>query len=324
MAKRVEYIDIAKGIGILLVYIGHSFLNQNGGLFQSIYSFHMPLFFMIRGMLFRYNPELGLRKTIYGKAVTLLLPYLLFSVLYYLCFIAMGSNPIGYVLDGWGRIPLWFIPILFAIEIMHLLLLNGKIILRAVVVAVFVALFAYKVSTNDWLPYCVSEIPWFYICFVSGYLLNKLTPSTWTVFHCKDRSNPSGLKMLAWGGVMYVIGEILLFNVVLQYNSNYRLQDNDLLSYVMRYSLGMIGSISMLLIASGLSSSIIGNMFKWLGANSLVILCVHWLPLHTIYPRVIAPINHVLIWAIIIVSIFAYNRFVSPQITKIKMKVYDS
>ncbi|NJB83255.1 fucose 4-O-acetylase-like acetyltransferase [Wenyingzhuangia aestuarii] len=41
--KRVEWIDIFKGIGILLVVIGHSTIPKE--LSWWIWSFHMPLFF---------------------------------------------------------------------------------------------------------------------------------------------------------------------------------------------------------------------------------------------------------------------------------------
>ena len=44
--KRLDYLDIAKGIGILLVVLGHIYGNNN--VFHVwIYSFHMPLFYFI-------------------------------------------------------------------------------------------------------------------------------------------------------------------------------------------------------------------------------------------------------------------------------------
>ncbi|MBR0156167.1 MAG: acyltransferase family protein [Clostridia bacterium] len=49
-AKRKDYLDIARGIGILLVVLGHCPLVYNP-LKQWIYSFHMPLFFIISGMV---------------------------------------------------------------------------------------------------------------------------------------------------------------------------------------------------------------------------------------------------------------------------------
>ena len=50
MQKRIEYIDTAKAIGILLVILGHCKFLYRPELGIFIYSFHMPLFFVISGM----------------------------------------------------------------------------------------------------------------------------------------------------------------------------------------------------------------------------------------------------------------------------------
>jgi len=51
--KRIDSIDIAKGILIILVVVAHVF--QSGYVHDLIYSFHMPAFFIISGMLLRYK-----------------------------------------------------------------------------------------------------------------------------------------------------------------------------------------------------------------------------------------------------------------------------
>ena len=54
--KRIEYLDMAKGIGIILVVMGHSTFLQEDVL-TWISSFHMPLFFVLSGMLIRIKGE---------------------------------------------------------------------------------------------------------------------------------------------------------------------------------------------------------------------------------------------------------------------------
>lgn len=49
---RIRTIDIAKGIGIILVIMGH-LLPENSYLRSVIYSFHMPLFFILSGMVLK-------------------------------------------------------------------------------------------------------------------------------------------------------------------------------------------------------------------------------------------------------------------------------
>lgn len=83
MKERYKELDLMKGIGILLVYLGHSF-NLNSlewnrifeYLYGTIYSFHMPLFFFISGLLSNTNKEINLEKFYKGKIKRLLVPYL--------------------------------------------------------------------------------------------------------------------------------------------------------------------------------------------------------------------------------------------------------
>lgn len=90
--KRIDYLDIAKGIGIILVVLGHSFPDASYTvgiqnpickvIFELIYTFHMPLFFFISGYL---SPKLVIqkeKKMILKRISSLLIPYLFMSMLY--------------------------------------------------------------------------------------------------------------------------------------------------------------------------------------------------------------------------------------------------
>lgn len=126
---RREYLDIARGIGILLVVIGHH-LEGYPNLTIWIYSFHMPLFFMLSGWLYAYiSPKKNCMQTfILKKAGTLLFPYLVFSILIilwkYLLFFVFGDVPKEGFSDifirsisTYGYHALWFLPTLFLSEI---------------------------------------------------------------------------------------------------------------------------------------------------------------------------------------------------------------
>lgn len=76
--NRNRIIDIMKGIGILLVIIGH--IRFGSVVRKLIYSFHVPLFYLISGFLFNCKNT----KTIALKGFkTLILPYLFFGLLSY-------------------------------------------------------------------------------------------------------------------------------------------------------------------------------------------------------------------------------------------------
>ena len=49
--ERIAWIDLARGIGILLIILGH--LPGLGKLGVWIFSFHVPLFFFLYGYLFK-------------------------------------------------------------------------------------------------------------------------------------------------------------------------------------------------------------------------------------------------------------------------------
>ena len=53
--SRLDYMDLAKGIGILAVILGHVYKNTVFG--TLLYSFHLPLFFLISGYFFHYIPD---------------------------------------------------------------------------------------------------------------------------------------------------------------------------------------------------------------------------------------------------------------------------
>lgn len=73
--EHIKYIDTAKGIGIILVLVGHIFPRD---FVNSIYLFHMPLFFFLSG--FTLSPQKGMG-FINKKIKSLLIPYFSFLFL---------------------------------------------------------------------------------------------------------------------------------------------------------------------------------------------------------------------------------------------------
>jgi acyltransferase len=129
-------IDVAKGIGIILVVFGHTCHNYI--VTSYIYSFHMPLFFFLTGFTFNYaqhkdNPAYFLWKRI----LRLMVPYYLaaFFSYYLYTFLAptLSLPPITVdtalrgIINGNGQglsfnLVLWFLPVLFCAEIFFLVL----------------------------------------------------------------------------------------------------------------------------------------------------------------------------------------------------------
>lgn len=75
--RNVVY-DRAKGIGIVLLILGH-LVSSNSPVFTIIFSFHMPLFLFVSGLLFRPKYE---RKEVINKDVLRqFVPFVFFSIL---------------------------------------------------------------------------------------------------------------------------------------------------------------------------------------------------------------------------------------------------
>ncbi|HEX5738695.1 MAG TPA: acyltransferase family protein [Hydrogenophaga sp.] len=87
-AERTQWIDAAKGIGILLIFFGHVYSTVTpSALYVYIYAFHVPLFFFISGLTLR--PAAGpLGGVVQKKLRTLLVPYLWYAFLGYLFYVA--------------------------------------------------------------------------------------------------------------------------------------------------------------------------------------------------------------------------------------------
>lgn len=78
-SRRIDYLDSCKAIGILLVILGHTY-HIPDWLYSFIYSFHMPLFFMLSGMVF--NPrksEMSFSAFFVERFKKYILPYLGFA-----------------------------------------------------------------------------------------------------------------------------------------------------------------------------------------------------------------------------------------------------
>lgn len=76
--NNILWVDYAKFIGIFLMILGHIIV-PNSNLYCFIYLFHMPLFFIVSGYLYRKKSAVENYKKLFGG---LFIPYLLYQFLY--------------------------------------------------------------------------------------------------------------------------------------------------------------------------------------------------------------------------------------------------
>ena len=119
--KRIEELDYVKGLAIFLVIMGHATDNLATPLWRLvIYSFHMPLFFMVSGMVTK-PAEVKERGTIGSFLIknfkALLVPYIIFAAIYscfsYQNFGIMLYGTFENLVSAHSLTSLWYLPVLF-------------------------------------------------------------------------------------------------------------------------------------------------------------------------------------------------------------------
>lgn len=176
--KRIEWIDNAKGILIILVVIGHicAWLAYDTYPMKWIYAFHMPAFFAVTGILYRYTQK---HRRPFGAAVVrlaeqLLIPCIGFEVFGYLfdgILFGFSESPVQMVTttvtEGFHYNLGWYLVTLFAAEI--LLMTTLKITEDS---RILYALCAVSYLSACYIPVTVIiRICTAYLFLLLGYLL---------------------------------------------------------------------------------------------------------------------------------------------------------
>lgn len=247
--NRIEFVDIAKAIAIFLVCLGHT-VNADSEMKSIIYSFHMPLFFILSGFFVRpiENYSLGgFFAYIKKKWVALMVPYILWGIIYarfsfvnvaYLCYGSYAT--IG---SSGSLTSLWFLPVLFLsfIYIYPIQILKSKFKYNSLVIMLFsLVLFSISFLIPDVLnlgyPWGVNVA-----FFASGFLLigqvvlitadtlSKkmiliilLLASLVFYFTCRISTSPIGYMRMAdaiYGNPMVCIANSILGSVVVIFSS---------------------------------------------------------------------------------------------------------
>ena len=185
--KRETWADVLKGIGAILVLVGH-LVSYESKLKVYLYSFHMPLFFFISGYLFKYNDNL--KEFIKKKAKTLLKPYFIYGILSMIVtFILFGIDMTKkeillnlFFVEGkiiWNT-SLWFLIIMFFVVTLFNLYIKvhkNKQISVIEKVLVLVLLFITNILLNKYqlkFYFGVEIIPHALFMFYLGYIYKTI------------------------------------------------------------------------------------------------------------------------------------------------------
>lgn len=271
MTKRLDWIDQARGLSIFLVVYGHNFpINE-----PYIYSFHVPLFFLISGM---FHPKSINKALVIKRAKMILIPYFFWSISLYLFWLFIGrkfgkssdldlsllDNFIGvfYAQGGqdymdWG-IPLWFLPCIFLVFVFYGLIqkISNKTIRYIISIMLFIIGFSWIKITNIHLPWSI-DVGFVALLFYSiGNILKK-----WIT----NISNKNA--------ILFMIGLFVIHVITFYYNSlkidMYRsIYGNEILFIIS----GITGSLAYILFFKLVP---VFKFFTYLGRHTIILLATH-------------------------------------------------
>lgn len=172
MVLRKVYLDIAKGIAIILMVAGHAPIPDMAS--RIIYAFHMPLFFIASGFASDYRKYKAI-DYVGHKARSILVPFLCYSTAVAIIMMAIGELELLHLVKkGWGGYALWFVPVLFLSSIVaQIANLANEVWKRYVVMAVFLVVGSGLCYFKIILPWTLSTVPFASFLILLGSELSR-------------------------------------------------------------------------------------------------------------------------------------------------------
>lgn len=334
MNKRIEWIDTAKAVAIILVGIGHYSCPKL--LMAFIYSFHMPLFFILSGITFNTS-KYTFQQFLIRKLKTLVFPWWIAVVLYAVfqntC-LALGMS--GVHIPWINIIPrifwhyrvgiydpiYWFIPCLFVTELLLfwiLKLCKNRAHLFILMLVCLGAAAGYYYGVGKVLIWEIDLIPLtaFYIClgmFVKNWLINII-------------DNYDDFKLIFIGISSVVIAFFLSFWNLKSTGNIFAISDVRYGNMGLAVVASFAGSLGVIVLCKYISC----GLFKYIGRNSLmfylsqpftykiadVMLCI-CLPFYRYAGNVLdLVLLHILSNILILLYVFCYKKVKEKTLHKI-------
>lgn len=274
--QRLPYVDVAKGIAIWLMIVGHQYINEQTAIY--INSFHIPLFFFISGMFFR--KEKPFFQNLESAIRSLLIPYVYFSLINLsICWISPYVHPelyfnmtgidifkaaINGIFIGVDRVtpisflplgPLWFLMALFVIRVYCSAMssmIKRDLLWALASIVVSITLFFILLTDVYSMKYGMMAVPF----FIAGYLMRK-------VDYIHLNYKPLILLLL----LLYFIFIVPLNGMCGSLGGHY---GNSMIVY---YFNALVGILMALLLSTYITCK--NGYIQKVGRNTLVILGMH-------------------------------------------------
>lgn len=308
--KRLDYLDMTKGLGMILVLIGHlqgdsifTFSPYIHPLCVFIFSFHMPMFFIVSGILrsIKNDEVRSFRDIAKNRFKGIMIPYYWFSFFYLIFVVAALIKGeiaiqtlllnIWYVLSCYGMNVLWFLPALYFGELLFIYMrrklredvhfIAVTVLSNAVVylLAYFMGVIEYRTAFAERMHELATVIlrPVLVCGFIAiGYYVHKLLGSRTRIgdFFNKPETDEKG-RISAKYRLAYIVLGLMLFAVCFAF---FRINNGiDFRSLAFRnvfffFLCALSGSYGMISICKGLPRV---PLFCFWGVGSLIFMATH-------------------------------------------------
>ncbi len=308
--KRLDYLDMTKGLGMILVLIGHlqgdsifTFSPYIQPLCVFIFSFHMPMFFIVSGILLAIkNDEVKpLKEVAKSRFRGIMIPYLWFSLFYLIVVVAALIKGeiavqtlylnIWYVISGYGMNVLWFLPALYLGELLFILLrrrirdhipfITVVVLSNAIVyfLSYFVGIAKYPTPFAERMHDLITVIlrPILVCGFISiGYYTHKLLRKGSQIgdFFNKPELNEKGKVSFKYRAAYIVLG-LMLFGLcfgLFRVNNGIDFRSLAFRNVFFFFVCALSGSFGMISLCKGLPRI---PLFCYWGIGSLIFMATH-------------------------------------------------
>lgn len=277
--KRLPWLDVFKGIGIILVVIGHIYSNDI--VFKWLYSFHMPLFFLAAGWVYKRKPIL---EDIKKRFQTIIIPYFTFGTITLLYWelierkfrssnMGFFDSLIGLFFGAYNNLDfnvhMWFLPCFFATVVFFNILVDLFSIKWAYVITILMSLIYATVpfSGGGGVLWGIDKVFQYLGFYAIGVILSKYTD----------------ISKLTVNRFQTLIIAFLLLAI------NFLLAEFGLVTGIMWFITALTGIVGVLLVSRVINSN---KILQYFGRISLIILCTHG-PIYRVIIKLVSILFHI-------------------------------
>lgn len=275
--SRLEFVDIAKGIGIMIVCFGHS--GAEDVVISWIGGFIVPLFFILSGYMYK-DKGIPVGKDLYNKGKKLLKPYFFFSVVLLLIYKRFAWNDIVgvfysryclYTYHAPDNIffmkatnsPMWFLTAMFAMFPLFYIIMKNEKYIKWIILSYLLITWGCT-----FLPIL---LPWSLdVAFIMAIFMYI------GVLFRRQENLLNKPSYIYW---LIIAAFLILCKVNGEPNPSVRELGNSLLLYMIT---GVLGSISMMWICKHLEGKPLSGLLADIGRHTLVIFCLQIFVFHQI------------------------------------------